>query len=80
MFAARAAIVTVEEIVDELSLQGPNQVVLPTWVIDAVALVPRGSHWALTVSEELTTTTPPSAAELRVLRSLKARTEAAHSR
>lgn len=44
VLAARAAIVTVEEIVDELSLQGPNHVVLPTWVIDAVALVPRGSH------------------------------------
>lgn len=44
VLAGRAAIVTVEEIVDELSLQGPNHVVLPTWVIDAVALVPRGSH------------------------------------
>lgn len=44
VLAARAAIVTVEEIVDELSIRGPNHVLLPSWVLDAVALVPRGSH------------------------------------
>jgi glutaconate CoA-transferase subunit A len=44
VLSARAAIVTVEEIVDELAPQHPNHVVLPSWVVDAVALVPRGSH------------------------------------
>ncbi|MGP3951521.1 hypothetical protein [Streptomyces sp. 7N604] len=33
----------VEEIVDDLELR-PGGVVLPTWVIDAVAVVPGGAH------------------------------------
>jgi len=44
VLAARVAIVTVEEIVDELYPRGPNHVILPTWSLDAVAVVPRGSH------------------------------------
>lgn len=44
VLASTAAIVTVEEIVDELSNSGPNHVVLPAWTVSAVALVPRGSH------------------------------------
>jgi glutaconate CoA-transferase subunit A len=44
VLAARAAIVTVEEIVDELTPAHPNPVILPSWAIDAVAVVPRGSH------------------------------------
>ncbi len=44
VLAARSAIVTVEEIVDELSKGGPNHVVLPAWTVTAVACVPRGSH------------------------------------
>jgi glutaconate CoA-transferase subunit A len=43
-FAARTSIVTVEEIVDELSPRGPNSVVLPSWTVTAIALVPLGSH------------------------------------
>jgi glutaconate CoA-transferase, subunit A len=42
--AARTAIVTVEEIVDELSHEGPNHVVLPSWTLAAVAEVPEGAH------------------------------------
>jgi len=44
VLAARTAIVTVEEIVDELSHDGPNNVVLPSWTVSAVACVPLGSH------------------------------------
>ena len=44
VLAARAAIVTVEEIVDELAPPSPNSVVLPGWTISAVAAVPGGAH------------------------------------
>lgn len=44
VLAATTAIVTVEEIVDELSSPEPNHVVLPAWTVSAVAVVPRGSH------------------------------------
>jgi glutaconate CoA-transferase subunit A len=44
VLAATTAIVTVEEIVDELSAQGPNHVVLPAWTVSAVSVVPQGSH------------------------------------
>jgi glutaconate CoA-transferase subunit A len=42
ILCARRAIVTVEEIVDDLNAP-PNAVVLPSWVISAVAVVPGGS-------------------------------------
>ena len=42
VLAARRAIVTVEEIVDELT-PVPGAVVLPAWVLDAVAVVPGGA-------------------------------------
>jgi glutaconate CoA-transferase subunit A len=42
VMAARHAIVTVEEIVDELSTR-PRAIVLPAWVLDAVCHVPNGS-------------------------------------
>jgi glutaconate CoA-transferase subunit A len=42
--AAKTAIVTVEEVVEELSHRGPNQVILPSWTLAAVAEVPGGSH------------------------------------
>lgn len=41
--AAERVLVTVEEIVDEL-VPTPGAVVLPAWVVDAVAPVPGGSH------------------------------------
>jgi glutaconate CoA-transferase subunit A len=43
VLAARRSIVTVEEIVDRFEVR-PGAVVLPSWVIDAVACVPRGAH------------------------------------
>ena len=41
--AAKTAIVTVEEVVDKLDAP-MNAVVLPHWVVSAVAVVPRGAH------------------------------------
>jgi glutaconate CoA-transferase subunit A len=43
VLAADRAIVTVEEVVDELSPR-PGAVVLPAWVVTAVAAVPGGAH------------------------------------
>ncbi|TXI00423.1 MAG: CoA transferase subunit A [Rhizobium sp.] len=43
VLAARRSIVTVEEIVDELNPPSPNSVVLPTWAVTAVSLVPGGA-------------------------------------
>jgi glutaconate CoA-transferase subunit A len=42
--AATTTIVTVEEVVDQLSPQGPNHVVLPSWTLAAIAVVPGGAH------------------------------------
>jgi glutaconate CoA-transferase subunit A len=44
VLAARHSIVTVEEVVDELVPRGPNHVVLPSFVVSAVAPVPQGCH------------------------------------
>jgi glutaconate CoA-transferase subunit A len=41
--AAARAIVTVEEIVDDLHPAGPNSVVLPSWTVDAVVEAPGGA-------------------------------------
>jgi len=43
VLASERSIVTVEEIVDELELR-PGGAVLPSWVVDAVALAPGGAH------------------------------------
>jgi glutaconate CoA-transferase, subunit A len=43
VLAARHSIVTVEEVVDELA-PVPGAVVLPTWAVSAVCLVPDGAH------------------------------------
>jgi glutaconate CoA-transferase subunit A len=43
VLAADRAVVTVEEVVDELDAR-PGAVVLPAWVVDAVAAVPGGAH------------------------------------
>src|SRR5436305_3973436 len=43
VLASARSIVTVEEIVDELEPR-PGAVVLPAWVVDAVALAPGGAH------------------------------------
>jgi glutaconate CoA-transferase subunit A len=44
VLAAQRAVITVEEIVEDLAPPSPNSVVLPSWVIDAVALAPRGAY------------------------------------
>ena len=43
VLASKAAIVTVEEVVDTFEPR-VNGVVLPSWVVDAVCVVPGGSH------------------------------------
>jgi glutaconate CoA-transferase subunit A len=43
VLASQRAIVTVEEVVDAFKPRA-NAVILPTWVVDAVCEVPRGSH------------------------------------
>jgi glutaconate CoA-transferase subunit A len=43
VLAAKRAIVTVEEMVDVLDAP-PNACILPSWTVEAVCLVPRGSH------------------------------------
>lgn len=43
VLAARRSLVTVEEVVDDLSPR-PGAVVLPSWVLSAVAPVPNGCH------------------------------------
>lgn len=47
--ASDRVVVTVEEIVGELDLRGPNPAVLPSWTIDAVVEIPRGSHPSYTM-------------------------------
>jgi glutaconate CoA-transferase subunit A len=44
VLAARHALVTVEEVVDELRPPSPNSIVLPHWTIDAVMHVPGGAR------------------------------------
>jgi len=44
VLAAGRAVVTVEEIVDELRPASPNSVVLPSWTIDAIAEAPGGAR------------------------------------
>jgi glutaconate CoA-transferase subunit A len=44
ILAARKAIATVEEIVDQLEAGSPNAVVLPSWIISAVAVAPGGAR------------------------------------
>ncbi|MDQ0314424.1 CoA transferase subunit A [Amorphus orientalis] len=43
VLAAKRAVVTVEEVVDDLEC-GPNACVLPDWTIAAIAVVPGGAH------------------------------------
>jgi glutaconate CoA-transferase, subunit A len=44
VLAARAAVVTVEEVVDDLGASSPNSVVLPHWTVAAVAVAPGGAR------------------------------------
>lgn len=44
VLAAKRSLVTVEEVVDDLSTPSPNSVILPSWTITAIAVVPGGAH------------------------------------
>jgi glutaconate CoA-transferase, subunit A len=44
VLAARRAVVTVEEVVDDFDDLHPNLTVLPHWTVSAIAVVPGGSH------------------------------------
>jgi glutaconate CoA-transferase subunit A len=44
VLAARTAIVTVEELVDDLGTEGTNAVVLPSWTVHAIAVAPGGAR------------------------------------
>jgi glutaconate CoA-transferase, subunit A len=44
VLASRQAIVTVEEVVDDLRRPSPNSVVLPSWTVSAVVEAPRGAY------------------------------------
>jgi glutaconate CoA-transferase, subunit A len=43
ILAASRALVTVEEVVDDLRAPSPNSVIVPAWAIEAVAVAPRGA-------------------------------------
>ena len=44
VLAARKAIVTVEEVVERFEGAGTNAVILPSWTVDAIAVVPGGAR------------------------------------
>jgi glutaconate CoA-transferase subunit A len=44
VLAARRALVTVEEIVDDLRAPSPNPTILPAWTVSAIAAVPGGAR------------------------------------
>jgi len=44
VLAAKRSLVTVEEIVDELSPRSLNATILPAWTVTAIAVVPGGAH------------------------------------
>jgi len=44
VLGATQALVTVEEIVDDLRAPGPNATILPYWTVSAIAEMPRGAH------------------------------------
>ncbi|HWJ56778.1 MAG TPA: hypothetical protein VNR90_11160, partial [Vicinamibacterales bacterium] len=43
VLAARRSLVTVEELVDALPRTSPNAIVLPSWTVTAIAVVPGGA-------------------------------------
>src|SRR6185437_14040888 len=44
VLAAKHAVVTVEEQVDDLAAPGLNAVILPAWTLSAIAVVPGGAY------------------------------------
>jgi glutaconate CoA-transferase subunit A len=49
VLAAKRAVVTVEEVVEDFSDQHPNATVLPNWTVSAISVVPGGSHPSYTL-------------------------------
>ncbi len=44
VLCAKRSLVTVEEVVEDFGARSPNAIVLPSWTITAVAVVPGGAH------------------------------------
>jgi glutaconate CoA-transferase subunit A len=44
VLAAKRSVVTVEEVVDDFGPRSPNAVILPSWTVGAIALVPGGAY------------------------------------
>jgi glutaconate CoA-transferase subunit A len=44
VLAAQRSLVTVEEVVEEFGPRSSNAVILPSWTVTAIAVVPRGAH------------------------------------
>lgn len=44
VLAAQRSIVTVEEVVDDFGPRSPNTVILPSWTVSAIAVVPKGAQ------------------------------------
>jgi glutaconate CoA-transferase, subunit A len=44
VLAAKRSLVTVEEVAEDLETRSPNAVVLPSWTVTAIAVVPGGAH------------------------------------
>jgi glutaconate CoA-transferase subunit A len=44
VLSARRSLVTVEEVLDDLGTTSPNAMVLPSWTVTAIAVVPGGAH------------------------------------
>jgi glutaconate CoA-transferase subunit A len=44
VLAAKRALVTVEEVVEEFGARSPNAIILPSWTVTAICVVPRGAH------------------------------------
>jgi len=44
VLAARRAVITVEEVVDDFGPRSPNAVILPAWTVNAISAVPGGAY------------------------------------
>jgi glutaconate CoA-transferase, subunit A len=44
VLASKRSIVTVEEVVDDLAAPSPNSVILPSWTVTGIAVVPGGAY------------------------------------
>jgi glutaconate CoA-transferase subunit A len=44
VLAAKRSVITVEEIVEDFGARSPNAVILPSWTVGTIAVVPGGAH------------------------------------